>query len=707
MNKTRVKQGYRKAVKGANKGIKGAKGVVQASKSLAEKPITSMRQVKTGLSLIGQAVKDTASGIKDVAVGIFNDPNWWKGSVKPYLAINPSRPMNPSDLEDISKVGTRLGVGHLSSLEVNFNDIFSSPVLLSATSQMFQTIRNNLRSNLQYTLEDLQIYLKLVTNIMIETKMVERTLGWHNYTRSDIPEFHEAWVAYPVPTDWGRVNYSQRANTGDQFSEAISRVDILKSSVQQLPIPKRLGEFLAWLYGTVFTDPDSYNPQVYYVDATQVSLYLEPTDDTLTTFDPRSVTVQQIINQTAALLSKYGALIADLKRITDSYPDSIGLVDFVTPDMYKHIMLYDQEFVNFVINAYTGDASQGMKDSDFFRIDILQDILDDPGHIAAVTNGMGAILASNQFKAISVIAQNYYFMAGTTNMPRNIFKTSSNQVFGSISAYTQAEGLWVVRTNTSAMTRFTMSLTPTSSDTTVRLSSKVVWNTPSTGTLGFTNVYSENISEPGPFAGRATSWPAKALVLQGQVATGNLTAYIESDKVTVNYDESITIASPKLVFYINGNLANTYTIANDKISCQIVNKGWSAWQNWTFRFILNGTFTEFTATPIIDMFAISSTVLPVASPASGVYFSFGTSGSLYTINYEGLATTCAWLTQMFDYHIPYVIQDNISGAGQAPVTIQLFGPVELLKECYISAIYNKKELAAVVQQLYYNLIAIE
>lgn len=707
MNKTRVKQGYRKAVKGAKDGIKGAKDIAQAAKSLPKKPITSVRKLNTGLSLIGQAVKGTTEGIKDVAVGIFNDPNWWKGSVKPYLAINPSRPMNPSDLKDISNVGTRLGVGHLSSLEVNFNDIFSSPVLLSATSQMFQTIRNNLRSNLQYTLEDLQTYLKLVTNIMIETKMVERTLGWHNYARSDIPEFHEAWVAYPIPTDWGRVNYSQRANTGDQFTEAISRVDILKSSVQQLPIPKRLGEFLAWLYGTVFTDPDSYNPQVYYVDATQVSLYLEPTDDTISTFDPRSVTVQQIIDQTAALLSKYGALIADLKRITDAYPDSIGLVDFITPEMYKQVMLCDQEFVNFVINAYTGDVSQGMQDSDFFRIDILESILDDPGHIAAVTNGMGAILASSQFKAISVIAQNYYFMAGTTNMPRNITQTSTNQVFGSISAYTQAEGLWIVRTNTSAMTKFTMSLTPTSSSTTVRLSSKVVWSQPTTGTLGFANTYSENVSKPGPFAGRPTSWSVKALVLQGRVVAGELAAYIESDKVTVNYDESITISSPKITFYLNGSLYDAYAIANDKISCQIVNKGWSAWQNWTFRFTLNVTLAEVKTSAVMGMFAISSTVLPVASPASGVSFSYGSSGALYTIDYEGLATTCAWLTQMFDYHIPYVIQDTVSGGNQAPLTIQLFGPSELLKECYVSAIYNKKELAAVVQQLYYNLIAIE
>lgn len=698
MNKSTMKKGGKSVWRGAKKGISGAKNVAQGVDN------KDLPKVVKGVKLIGQAIKDTAKGTKDIAVGIFNDPNWWKGRTTPYLAVNPSRPMDPSDLDALSEMGTRLGVGHLSSLEVNFNDIFSSPVLLSATSQMFQTIRNNLRSNLQYSLEDLQNYLKLVTNIMIEVKMVERTLGWHNYARSDIPEFHEAWVVYPIPTDIGRVNYTFRSNTGDAYPEAISRVDILKSSVRQLAIPRKLGEFISWLYGSVFTDPDTYNPQVYYVDATKVSLYLDPEDDTLTTFDPRDQSIQQIINQCAAILSKYGALIADLGRISTIYPDAIGLVDFITPSEYKSTMLYDQEFINFLINGYTLNATDGMKKSDFFRIDILENVLDDPGHTAAITNGMGAILSSQQFKAISVVAQDYYIMAGTTNMPRNVSQTTSNQVFGSINAYTAADGLWIIRTTTSVMNKFSMSLTNASSSVTVDLSHKVTWATPSSGTLLLQDLITNNFEGAGPFAGRPSILNVKAKVLEGNVSTGFMDAYFES-RLTVNYDKSYSFDNPQVVFYVNGTKSHAMPITTTPV-LTILNTGWSAWQDWTFQVTITGNF-PISNKAVISMFELSSTILPTASPAYMVRFTYSNADALYSVEFTSLASTCAWLTQMYDYHIPYVVRDSIHGGSSAPLTINLTGPVYLLKECYISVVYNVQELEAVVQQLYYNLIAIE
>lgn len=698
MNKSTIKKGGKSVWRGAKKGISGTKIVAQGVDN------KSLPQVVRGAKLIGQAIKDTAKGTKDIAVGIFNDPNWWKGRTTPYLAVNPSRPMDPSDLDALSEMGPRLGVGHLSSLEVNFNDIFSSPVLLSATSQMFQTIRNNLRSNLQYSLEDLQNYLKLVTNIMIEVKMVERTLGWHNYARSDIPEFHDAWVVYPIPTDTGRVNYAFRSNTGDDYPEAISKVDILKSSVQQLAIPRKLGEFISWLYGSVFTDPETYNPQVYYVDATKVSLYLDPDDTTITTFDPRDQSIQQIIDQCAAILAKYGALIADLGRISTIYPDAIGLVDFITPSEYKSIMLYDQEFINFLINGYTLNATEGMKKSDFFRIDILENVLDDPGHTAAITNGMGAILSSQQFKAISVVAQNYYIMAGTTNMPRNVSRKTTNQVFGSINAYTAADGLWVIRTTTSVMNKFNMSLTNAASQVKVDLSNKVTWTTPSSGTLLLQSLTTNSFDGAGPFAGRPSILNVKTKVLEGNVSTGFMDAYFET-KLTVNYNKTYEFDNPQVVFYVNGTKAYTMAVTTTPI-LTILNTGWSAWQDWTFKVTIAGDFPVSNSV-VISMFEISSTVLPTASPAYMIGFSYFNEEAMYSIEFTGLATTCAWLTQMYDYHIPYIVCDSVQGGSSAPLTIDLYGPTYLLKECYISVIYNVQELEAVVQQLYYNLIAIE
>lgn len=702
MKKSNIKRGYKSAISGAKNGIQGTK---QVHKTITGKsgPVTAMK----GLKLIGQAIKETSSGIKDIASGIFNDPNWWKGDIKPYLAINPSRPMTPSDLADYSLMGTRLGVGHLSSLEVNFQDIFSSPVLLAATSQMYQTIRNNLRSNLNYDLSDIQNYLKLVTSIMIEVKMIERTLGWHNYARSDIPEFHDAWIVYPIPTDVGRVNYSNRSNTGEGYADAISRVDILKSSVRQLPIPKKLGEFLAWLYGSVFTDPDEYNPQVYYVDATAINVYLNPDDTSvLTTIDPRSQTVQNVIDQCAAVLSKYGALAADLGRIAESFPNSIGLIDFVRPSEYKSIMLYDKEFVNFVINGYTLDVTNGMTKPDFLRIDILQDVLDDEGHIAATTNGMGAVLASSQFKAIAVQAQNFYFSAGVTNMPRNISQTSINQVFSSINAYTPANGLWICRVTSYSVNKFAMSLTSAADTRSVNLSSKVTWNAPTSGTLIVSSASTENFKKPGPFAGRASHWAIKAKLLEGNISNGYLDAYIEDSDVTINYDKTFQFTAPKLVFYLRGTKLQEYTIQTKLLTLKVVDAGWSAWQDWTFAVTFNLSQKVENAN-IISMFALSSTVLPVNMPASGIQFLYSVTDATYAIEYTPMALTCAWLTQMFDYHIPFVIVENISGGSSAPLSIQLWSEQTLLKECYISAIYNKYELEAVVQQLYYNLIAIE
>ena len=698
MNKSTIKKGGKSVWRGAKKGISGTKNMAQGVDN------KNLLQVVKGAKLIGQAIKDTAKGTKDMVVGIFNDPSWWKGRTTPYLAVNPSRPMDPADLEALSGMGTRLGVGHLSSLEVNFNDIFSSPVLLSATSQMFQTIRNNLRSNLQYSLEDLQNYLKLVTNIMIEVKMVERTLGWHNYARPDIPEFHDAWVVYPIPTDTGRVNYTFRSNTGDAYPDAISRIDILKSSVRQLAIPRKLGEFISWLYGSVFTDPETYNPQVYYVDATKVSLYLNPDDDTITTFDPRGQSIQQIINQCAAILAKYGALIADLGRISTIYPDAIGLVDFITPSEYKSVMLYDQEFINFLINGYTLNATEGMKKSDFFRIDILENVLDDPGHTAAITNGMGAVLSSLQFKAISVVAQDYYIMAGTTNMPRNVSQKTTNQVFGTINAYTAADGLWVIRTTTSVMNRFSMSVTSASSSVKVDLSNKVAWTTPSSGTLLLQSLTTNNFEGAGPFAGRPSILNVKAKVLEGTVSTGFLDAYLET-RLTVNYDKTYSFDNPQVVFYVNGTRSYTMPVTTTP-SLTIVNTGWSAWQDWTFNITIVGEFPVSDKT-VISMFEISSKVLPTASPAYMVGFSYSNTEATYSVEFTNLASTCAWLTQMYDYHIPYIVRDNVQGGSSAPININLYGPAYLLKECYISVIYNVQELEAVVQQLYYNLIAIE
>ena len=711
MDRQKIKKGYKRVTQAARKGGRGASEIAGSIKPPTGivGAITNVSNAAKGIKLIGQAIKDTAKGSVEIAKGIFNDPNWWNKPITPYLAVNASRPMNPSDLYSISSEGTSLGVGHMSVLEVNFNNIFTSPVMAAAINKMFQSIRDNLRSNLQYTAEDLTNYLQLVTMITIETKMIERSIGWNSYSRSDIPEFHDVWVTYPVPSDVGRVNLAPRANLGDGLADAISRVDILKSSVNQLPIPVKLGEFLSWLYGSVFTDEDSYNPQVYYVDATKVDVYLKADDTTTTSVNPRDITVEQLIDQIGAVLSKYGALVADLKRINEDINHSIGLVDFVKPDQYRPIMLMDHEFINFVINGYTFSPTAGFKQPLFFRMDIVDKVMDDPGHIAATTNGMGAILASSAFQAISVIAQNFYFQAGNATMPRNLQITTSNQVLGNAQAFTVANGLWAARLTSAASDSIKWSQSADTQSYTYTLAAKSSSDTVSAGLLSFRTLFKTStfkIPAPTPLVPVNMS-DVSAVLLSGMTSAGDTKVLIVVETLKYTVDGKVTITNPRLRLTVNGIAQGTDQPIQDGVVGLSLQGGLPLpTARWDVAFTINNYTTGQWAN-VARLFYSTSTVLPVDGPASSVVYSVKATSTTYVFTYEGMGRLSAWVTQMFDYHIPFISDFIVRGASGSPLTVSIDGETMLLKECYNSVIYNKLELEAVVQQLYYNLLSIE
>lgn len=711
MDRQKIKKGYKKVTQAANKGGKGAMKIAGSIKPPAGivGAITNVSNAAKGIKLIGQAIKDTAKGSVEIAKGIFNDPNWWNKPITPYLAVNASRPMNPSDLYSISSEGTSLGVGHMSVLEVNFNNIFTSPVMTAAINKMFQSIRDNLRSNLQYTVEDLTNYLQLVTMITIETKMIERSIGWNSYSRSDIPEFHDVWVTYPVPSDVGRVNLAPRANLGDGLAAAISRVDILKSSVNQLPIPVKLGEFLSWLYGSVFTDEDSYNPQVYYVDATKVDVYLTADDTTTTSVNPRNTTVEQLIDQIGAVLSKYGALVADLKRVNEDINHSIGLVDFVKPDQYRPIMLMDHEFINFVINGYTFSPTAGFKQPLFFRMDIIDKVMDDPGHIAATTNGMGAILASSAFQAISVIAQNFYFQAGNAVMPRNLQITTSNQVLGNAQAFTAANGLWAARLTSAASDSIKWSQSGNTQNYTYTLAAKSSNDTVAPGSLSFRTLFKTStfkMPAPTPLVPVNMS-NVSAVLLSGTTSAGDTKVLLVVETLKYTVTGAVTITNPRLRLTVNGVAQGTDQDIPDGIVGLSLQGGLPLpTARWDVAFTINN-YTTGQWPLVARLFYSTSTVLPVDGPASSVVYSVTATSTTYVFTYEGMGRLSAWVTQMFDYHIPFISDFIVRGASGSPLTVSIDGETMLLKECYNSVIYNKLELEAVVQQLYYNLLSIE
>ena len=711
MDRQKIKKGYKKVTQAAQKGSKGASETAGSIKPPAGLggAINNVSKAAKGIKLIGQAIKDTAKGSVEIAKGIFNDPNWWNKPITPYLAVNASRPMNPSDLYSISSEGTSLGVGHMSVLEVNFNNIFTSPVMAAAINKMFQSIRDNLRSNLQYTIDDLTNYLQLVTMITIETKMIERSIGWNSYSRSDIPEFHDVWVTYPVPSDVGRVNLAPRANLGDGLAAAISRVDILKSSVNQLPIPVKLGEFLSWLYGSVFTDEDSYNPQVYYVDATKVDVYLKADDTTTTSVNPRDITVEQLIDQVGAVLSKYGALVADLKRVNEDINHSIGLVDFVKPDQYRPIMLMDHEFINFVINGYTFSPTAGFKQPLFFRMDIVDKVMDDPGHIAATTNGMGAILASSAFQAISVIAQNFYFQAGNAVMPRNLQITTSSQVLGNAQAFTVANGLWAARLTSAASDSIKWSQSDNTQNYYYTLAAKSSSDTVSTGSLNFRTLFKTStfkIPAPTPLVPVNMS-NVSAVLLSGTTSAGDTKVLIVVETLKYTVNGTVTITNPRLRLTVNGIAQGTDQPIQDGVIGLSLQGGLPLpTARWDVAFTINNYTTGQWAN-VARLFYSSSTVLPVDGPASSVVYSVTATSTTYVFTYEGMGRLSAWVTQMFDYHIPFISDFIVRGASGSPLTVSIDGETMLLKECYNSVIYNKLELEAVVQQLYFNLLSIE
>ena len=711
MDRQKIKKGYKKVTQAAKTGGKGAMEVASSIKPPAGVvgAVTNISKAAKGIKLIGQAIRDTAKGSKEIAKGIFNDPNWWNTPITPYLAVNASRPMNPSDLFSISSEGTSLGVGHMSVLEVNFNNIFTSPVMAAAINQMFQSIRDNLRSNLQYTLTDLTNYLQLVTMITIETKMIERSIGWNSYSRPDIPEFHDVWVTYPVPSDVGRVNLAPRANLGDELATAISRVDILKSSVNQLPIPIKLGEFLSWLYGSVFTDEDVYNPQVYYVDATNVDVYLKADDTTTTSVNPRDITVEQLIDQVGAVLSKYGALVADLKRVNEDINHSIGLVDFVKPEHYRPVMLIDHEFINFVINGYTFSPTAGFKQPLFFRMDILDKVTDDPGHIAATTNGMGAILASSAFQAISVIAQNFYFQAGNAVMPRNLQIASTNQVLGNAQAFTVANGLWAARLTSAASDSIKWSQSGDTQNFTYTLAAKSTTDTVSAGSLSFRTLFKTStfkMPAPTPLVPVNMS-NVSAVLLSGRTASGDTQLLIVAENLQYTVNGKVTITNPRLRLVINDVAQGKDQPIQDGVVGLSLQGGLPLpTARWDVAFTINN-YTTGQWQDVARIFYSSSTVLPINGPASSVVYSVTASSTTYVLTYEGMGRLSAWVTQMFDYHIPFVSDFTIRGASGSPLTVSIDGETMLLKECYNSVIYNKLELEAVVQQLYYNLLSVK
>lgn len=347
---------------------------------------------------IPKVVQGGVKAAKGLIKGIFNDPSFYNAWVNPMLAMNENRPVETQDLLRLSNLTTGMGVPYIIDTNFKFIDLTDNRAFNFACDKVYELIRNNLKSNLPYKVQEVRDYLISVIPIAIYAAELERSLTWYNFSDPKKPNLRKAFGKFVpgVGAGFGNCSNISVCNDPDLYAYAVTRLNTLNELLANIRIPERLGKFIKHYFSNVFADETGSNRQFYRVNVLSVPV-IDYDNSTSYTVNPLDINIDNLIDIVESIRSRFGLVIADIGKF--------DILPTISPIVQGNpTAIVDASLFNVLINAYstldfnTDQANPingciGNLYNDYVRIDF-QDSLPQESKIDALI-GMGAILASN------------------------------------------------------------------------------------------------------------------------------------------------------------------------------------------------------------------------------------------------------------------------------------------------------------------------
>lgn len=300
-----------------------------------------------------------------------NSPNWYVNSdIAKASNMNFARPLggsfndNLTDLTDniIKQPAFVTGTIPVSFIETSAADSISlNSAFQLRMNQLFQYIRNNLRTNLNYTVNEVSNYFRDVLNLEMICTVLKRDLSNMVYFQPKSPKLVgllKRWT-----NSDGSIAIRSYVND-DIITETYEYAPLLNSTLNNFVTLPNMSSFIKWLFGSVFGDEDNASSQLYLVD-------FEMDREIIIADVPvrmANITIYQIYEICQALLAKHSIVIADLRRLSSSWPTLEG---FETTKLIPNQILYDEGFFNMLTNGYSSDYRVALNKNSV-RIDSLR-----------------------------------------------------------------------------------------------------------------------------------------------------------------------------------------------------------------------------------------------------------------------------------------------------------------------------------------------
>lgn len=676
---------------------------------------------------------------------------WSNAGTVPVAAINPDRPFDfqTGTLEPSHPL--KYGSVQYVVTEFSVPDTWIDADCFKLNSaHLFQAIRENLRSNLAYSEIELRAYLANVMWLQACFSTLRRDFSFVYFRDPQHPSFDKIWGRTisdlpfkPIDPDAPDVYVAQPEKktymaVEEYASNLTSLETILIPASKGIILPPAMSEYMKWMFDMVFTDEmDVSRGQYYWNELRSIPQYdivlnnNVPELQVTARIDMATITIEGLANICIDLASKYGVIIADLKRCGAQMvvPD-ISIESIKSPSMK-----YDEMYFTALENAYVMIPIQKSgsfiipSSLRFFNIDIIPGMND--AQIASSLSFLGTIDSDNDSISIPLKPTRQYALVSTDTTAT--FLTDPYVLDNTGRAFYPAPydaGVYAfVYGSRSGGYKISDSSGPVVPTTTLN----------SSGTYFFGNGYVSGTAEVTPGSRDLGSMHTVSIPIgEGKIGSYYYGLYItaESPAVTLRKDEwDVTVRigagfSKKMKAYAyHGNGVITgkavrrwdigFTARNVLIPAFIVgsesdylvsnvavsSQGVDVAVDYVITFIpvdINKYRMEYTYS-----LGTSSPGFTTTTSMSDVHGygteSIGTQDASLTVwNTDPSVSLKKFLLQEVEHHLPSWDQEVVYDADNAVVT-SVASPV-LLKKTRSTTLYNTTELNTYLYQLYYSLM---
>lgn len=311
---------------------------------------------------------------EDVDVKVENNELKWYGSAK--LPVNEDRPMGIPFNSDVFPAVNLGKVPRLLDMNVEFMDISKSPIFNNMVSNVYQAIRDGLRSNLNYSISELREYLFNSISLYLIGKQIERRLGFTKFVDTSMPEFRDVWIRdYDRHSSYGiidtNINAQYDSQEADAFETTLNNYNLIIDLKGGLILPKYMKAWIDHYAGSVFTlDRHPNNAKYFKINFVSVPLLIKDGDKYVMNYvDSNLLKISDFYSMLYKFNLFSGVLRADLMRAqvkefglsTDSKDYLINHFStaWFTPfNDYQPVIIRDQYIYQLIKNAYTGVGSR-------------------------------------------------------------------------------------------------------------------------------------------------------------------------------------------------------------------------------------------------------------------------------------------------------------------------------------------------------------